>query len=191
MPTSSRTPIPSATFTVTATPTPAWKDVKVLSVTNQGGGVLVTLSVPNVSKAYTLFLGGEKYACTPDAKTPGELFCWGLAIPPVGVPQNITFIDPDDGTTVYQGSTVVTNVSANGDKIIHNNTCAGSGTKQSCEMECRIDPTNNQPCIVASCFDACGLTLSIQTCSNDAPLESFSMCDAETQAAMKKLYGLP
>ena len=191
----SSTPVPSATATLppTASPTPAvgWDKAEVTSVTNQLGGITVSFKIPAVNAAYILYLGGEKYSCQVDAKYPNELYCWGLAIPPAGVTLNMTFVDPTSGQTVYKGQTVITSINATGTKVIQPDTCAEAGVNQSCEMECRIDPNTKQPCIVASCFDACGLTYSIQTCSNSVPLESFSRCDAQTQAAMKKLYNIP
>jgi hypothetical protein len=195
--TPTRSPIPTATDTMTATPAASptlavgWDEAKVVSVTNYAGGISVSLTIPNINAGYNLFLGGEKYSCQLKETSPGQLFCWGLAIPPANKTLNMVFTDPASGTTIYSGQTLITNVAAIGSTVTQGNTCAASGTKRSCEMECRIDPTNGQPCIVASCVDACGLTVSIQTCSNDVPLSSFSMCDAETQARMKKLYGMP
>lgn len=192
-PTQSPTPTASMTVTPAASPTLAvgWDEAKVVSVTNYAGGISVTLTIPNINAGYNLFLGGEKYACQVNETSPGQLFCWGLAIPPANKTLNMVFTDPASGKTIYSGQTVIANVAAIGSSVTQGNTCAASGTKRSCEMECRIDPTNGQPCVVASCVDACGLTVSIQTCSNDVPLSSFSMCDAETQAKMKKLYGMP
>jgi hypothetical protein len=181
------------TATPAASPTLAvgWDEAKVVSVTNYAGGISVTLTIPNVDAGYNLFLGGEKYTCQLNETYPGQMFCWGLAIPPANKAINLVFTDPASGAILYRGQTVITNVAATGSTVTQSNTCAVSGTKRSCEMECRIDPTNGQPCVVASCVDACGLTVSIQTCSNAVPLSSFSMCDTDTQARMKKLYGMP
>jgi hypothetical protein len=103
----------------------------------------------------------------------------------------MAFTDPLDGRVVYLGKTVVTSITPPGSWVSQKSTCAAAGQAQTCEMECRIDPTTGQPCIVASCFDMCGPTNFIQTCSNTVDLSSFTMCDTETQAKMKKQYNLP
>jgi hypothetical protein len=192
-PTATLTPTQTLTATPSASPTPAvgWDLARFNSASNQAGGVSVSFIVPNIAMAYNMLLGGQKYTCQLDEKTPGVLFCWGLAVPPLNTTLTMAFTDPLSGSVVYQGQTVVTSITPPGNWVPHDSTCAESGQTQTCEMECRIDPTTGQPCIVASCFDMCGQTKYIQTCSNSVNLSSFTMCDGETQAQMKKQYNLP
>ena len=57
------------------------------------------------------------------------------------------------------------------------NNCPQRGQNVSCETECRIAPDGN-PCIVATCTDACGPYFSVHTC----PDMSLEFCFLQSRA---------
>ena len=184
------TPAPSQTPSPTATAQAAFDKAKVTAVRNQVGGVMVTIRVPNLKEVYNVILAGVSYTCNLDAKYPDLLFCWGLAGPPYNKNVNLTFLNPTSGAIVLAEKTYLSEADFAPPGTMTNNSanCANKGQNQSCEVECRIDDNGN-PCIVASCFDGCGQTLSIQTCSSN--LTNISFCTADQMNAIKKRYNLP
>lgn len=195
-PSETAAPLPTLTLSPSpapsATPSPDFGKAKILAVvTGQVGGIQVSVSVPNLVAAENLILGGVKFTCQLDAKNRMQLDCWGLATPAYDTPITIAFLDPASGKVDYEGKTQIFSGVAAGKKIYSGTSCPNAGQNQSCEVECRVDPNTNQPCIVASCFDACGDTYAIQTCSDAVPLKQFSMCDGSTMAEMKKRYNIP
>jgi hypothetical protein len=182
----SQTPSPSATATAQA----AFDKAKVTAVRNQVGGVMVTIRVPNLKEVYNVILAGVSYTCDLDPKYPDLLFCWGLAGPPYNKYINLTFLDPSSGAIVLEEKTYLSEAdfAPPGTMTDNSANCANKGQNQSCEVECRIDDNGN-PCIVASCFDGCGQTLSIQTCSSN--LSNISFCTADQMNEIKKRYNLP
>jgi len=182
------TPIPSPA--PSTTPEEAFEQAKVTGVRNQVGGVLVTIKLPNLRSPYNIILAGVKYSCSLDAQYPGLLFCWGLAAPPLNKTLNLAFLDPASGQVVREVQTFLAEADFPPSGAITNNSenCALKGQNQTCEVECRIDE-NGDPCIVASCYDACGQTLSVQTCSSN--LENISFCTAEQLQEIKQRYNIP
>ena len=188
------TQIPSDTPTLLPTPSPTplpgLDHAKVTQIHNQVGGVEVVVSVPNLSTDYNIILAGIKYTCSIDAKYPNDLFCYGLAQPPFNKTVNLTFLNPATGQDVLEIKTYLAEADfpPPGKETNNSTNCTQKGQNQSCEIECRLDPNGN-PCIVASCFDACGQTISIQTC--DSNLNNISNCSAEQLQDIKKRYNLP
>lgn len=184
LPSQTPAPLPSAT------PQAAFDQAKVTAVRNQVGGVMVTIKVPNLSEVYNVILAGVSYTCNLDAKYPDLLFCWGLAGPPYNKDIKLTFLNAKTGAVILEEKTFLAEADFAPPGTVTNNSgnCAEKGQNQTCEVECRIDESGN-PCIVASCFDGCGQTLSIQTCSSN--LSDISFCTAEQLDEIKKRYNLP
>ena len=181
---------PSLTPSPTPTTLPGLDHAKVTQISNQAGGILVTVTVPNLTSVYNIVLAGAKYSCSLNAKYPDRLFCYGLAQPPYNKTVNLSFLDPTSEQVVLEIKTYLAEADfpAPGKETNNSANCAQKGQNQSCEIECRLDPDGN-PCIVASCFDACGQTLSIQTC--DSNTENISNCSDEQLQEIKKRYNLP
>ncbi len=196
--TATATLAPSATVTRTFTPAPsltatqavAFEQLKVLALENRVGGWMLTLAVPGAEKPLSLTLGGNRYDCSVDAQYPGRLFCQGLAKPPFDAQLSLTFSDPQSGAVVYESTLLIPTA------LMVRPTPAGwastgcdrRGQNVSCETECRIDPSGN-PCIVATCTDACGPYFSVHTCP-DMSLD-FASCTPEQWARLKALYQIP
>jgi hypothetical protein len=178
------TPAPSAT------PAAAYDELKVLAVNNRVGGWLVTLSVPGVTRAQRMSLGGNTYDCSVDAQYPDRLFCQGLVKPPFDAQMKLAFLDPQSGQVLYQSNLVIPTALLVPPTLVGwpETGCEQRGQNVSCEVECRIAP-NGSPCIVATCVDACGPYFSVHTCP-DMSLD-FVSCNPEQWARMKALYQIP
>ena len=197
-PAPSETATPAATATLTPTLPPsltptliaAFDQAQVTGMSNQVGGIQLVVTVPSLTVAYNLILGGNKYSCSVDAKYPGKLFCWGLAKPPFDTELTIAFLDVQNGSVVFQTKTVLakkafpTPVPAG----YSWSSCPDRGKNVTCETECRIDPNGN-PCLVSSCFDACGPYFSVDSCPKN--VDHWSVCDPSVAAEMKAKYNVP
>ena len=164
--------------------------MKVLALDNRVGGWLLTLSVPGVTRAQRMSLGGNSYDCSVDGQYPDRLFCQGLAKPPFDAPLNLSFLDPQSGQVLYQSSLLIpTALLVPPTPVGWAETgCDQRGQNVNCEVECRIAP-NGSPCIVATCTDDCGAYFSVHTCP-DMSLD-FASCTPEQWARMKALYQIP
>lgn len=196
MPSETPTPVDTATLTPTLPPslTPtlmaAFDQAQVTGMTNKVGGVQLVVTVPNLTVAYDMILGGNKYSCSVDAKYPGKLFCWGLAQPPFDTTLTIAFLDVQSGSVVFQTKTVLARAAFPTPVPVGYawDNCPERGTKVSCETECRVEP-NGDVCVVSSCFDACGPYFSVDTCPKD--LTTWGACDASVTAKMKAKLNIP
>jgi hypothetical protein len=191
----SATPTRTATATVsasaTATAVAALDQAEVIRINDGIGGIGLVLKIPNLSSVYNLILGGIRFDCTLDAKYPDWLFCWGLKRPPLDIPLQQAFLDPQSGKVVNIRQVVLSSLTlptALPEGYADTN-CPDRGKNISCETECRIDP-NGSPCIVATCTDACGLYRSVQSCPENMTLPS-PICSPEQAAAAKAKYGIP
>jgi hypothetical protein len=203
------TPLPSPTYTVTAAPTVtststatvtaspsatpqvALDQAEVIRINEGVGGVNLVLAIPNLNTAYNLILGGVRYDCELNDQYPDWLFCWGLSRPTLDIPLTEAFLDQQTNQVVLQQKVVLSSAmlptalpAGYGDTD-----CPLRGQNISCETECRLDYDGN-PCIVATCTDACGLYRSVHSCPQDMPLPSRN-CDPEQWAAAKAKYGIP
>jgi hypothetical protein len=195
----SLTPAPTATATLAPTSTPTippaplgrYDEFVVTRVEYRSvGGIALTLKLPGVTRGLNLELGGIKFTCTFDPAYPDALFCPGLSSPPLDTRLPITFTDPLSGQALYQGEVTLrqtmfptpTPISPSG------NWCPERGQKVEVEWECRI--YDNNPCVVATVYDACGYWHSVHSCPDNMELPSPN-CSAEQFAAMRKLYGFP
>uniref|UniRef100_A0A7C4KGY4 Uncharacterized protein n=1 Tax=Anaerolinea thermolimosa TaxID=229919 RepID=A0A7C4KGY4_9CHLR len=189
---------PVLTFTPGASPSPApsttpevqFERLRVLALDNRVGGWMLTLDLPGVQGAMRLSLGGQSYSCVNDPAYPDRLFCQGLARPAYDAPLKLVLQDEASGEILYETTMTIPSalVLPPTPAGWGHNTCADRGKNVSCETECRIAPDGN-PCIVATCTDACGPYFSVHTCP-DMSLD-FRSCSPEQWAALKKLYQIP
>jgi hypothetical protein len=162
----------------------------VTAVDNRLGGWMVYMNLPGVNRDLKLILGGSEYACTFDSLYPDRLFCQGLSKPVYDQALGIAFADAQTGEQLYQSTLLIPSALLVPPTPVGwaGNDCPQRGQNVSCETECRIAPDGN-PCIVATCTDACGPYFSVHTCP-DMSMD-FNSCNPEQWAALKKLYQIP
>jgi hypothetical protein len=200
---SSSTPTASATYTLTPTrtltftpspsPTPlaALDQAEVIQINDGIGGIGLVLKIPHLSTPYNLILGGTRFDCKLDAQYPDWLFCWGLTRPTLDIPLTQALLDPLTNQVVLERKVVLSSAvlpTALPEGYGFTN-CPDRGKNISCETECRLDWDGN-PCIVATCTDACGLYRSVHSCPQDMPLPA-KVCNAEQWVEAKAKHGIP
>ncbi len=192
-PTVTFTPTFTATFTASPSPTAAaaLDQAQVIQINNGIGGYSVVLRIPNLTAPYNLILGGTRYDCQLDAQHPDWLVCWGLARPALDITLTEAFLDPATNQVVFESKVVLSSavLPTALPEGYGNTNCPDRGKNISCETECRLDYDGN-PCIVATCTDACGLYRSVHSCPQDMPLPSI-VCNPDQWAEAKKKYGIP
>ncbi|GIV64231.1 MAG: hypothetical protein KatS3mg045_1570 [Bellilinea sp.] len=183
--------LPSPTITLTPTPLADFSLLRVITLESNTFGWMIQINLPGVSQSLLLRLDGKEYRCSLDERYPERLFCQGLAKPPIDQAMQLVFVNPENGEEIYRGSLIIPLafvVPPTPVGYLHT-ACEERGKNVSCETECRIDPNGN-PCIVATCTDACGPYFAVHSCPDDMPLPSPS-CSAEQWAMMKKRYQIP
>jgi hypothetical protein len=171
IPTETATPLPTLTPTITNTPTPAVDFTKFkLTGVSQKPQVSMSLifTIPGLQAPVQVKVGGSSFYCQVDPKYPNKLFCNGPDLP-IDTELPVSFID-SDGTTVLQKGTIYIPQSILGPKLPDNidwDKCPLRNTNVTCETENRL--WWNPPCVVSTCYDACGYFYSIDTCT---PLKS-------------------
>lgn len=188
----------SATLPPTASPAPSasptatigFDALQVSAVDNRPGGWMVTFKLPGANRAMKVVLGGSAYDCSVDAQYPDRLFCQGLSKPAYDQSLDLLINDAQTGERLYAGKLLIPSALLVPPTPAGwaSNDCPQRGQNVSCETECRIAPDGN-PCIVATCTDACGAYFSVHTCP-DMSL-NFASCNAEQWAALKKQYQIP
>ncbi len=192
-PSPSLTPLLTATWTLTPgptntrTPQARFSEAQVVAVLQHNAGYQLTLKVPGLAQALDVLLANLPYSCQMVAEAPQTLFCQGLSRPPIDQRIAIVFRDPADGQELYQGETYIIQAAVPTPTPAGYFSCPDRGKDVFCEVECRIYGGN--PCIVATCNDACGLYYSIHDCPQDIPNDG--ICDPELEAQMRDKYGLP
>jgi len=198
-PTVTETSAPAPTFTLAPTgtsspsPTPAaaLDQAEVIQINDGVGGIGLVLKIPHLSSPYNLILGGARYECKLDAQYPDWLFCWGLSRPTLDIPLTEAFLDPQTSQVILKREVVLSSAilpTALPEGYANTN-CPDRGKNISCETECRLDYDGN-PCIVATCTDACGLYRSVHSCPQDMPLPAI-VCNPDQWVEAKKKYGIP
>jgi len=195
------TPSPTITLTLTATPTlpptetptpaPQFSSLRFIGVTARYDGASIIIEIPNLQKAYNLTLNGVNYVCQLAESAPNRLFCNGLTKPPVDQAVRLILREPETNTVVYE---TVTSIPSNlvvtpMPRGYYDPNCPQRGLDVKCEMECRIPP-GGEPCVVASCYDSCGLYFSVHTCPENVDVYP-ALCTAEQWAEMKARYNIP
>ena len=170
-PTATTTPLPTLTATITNTPTPTVDFTKFkLTGVSQKPQVSMSLifTIPGLTTPVQVKVGGSSFYCQVDSKYPNKLFCNGPDLV-VDTELPVRFIDTD-GTTVLHKGVIYIPQSILGPKLPDNidwDLCPQRNTNVTCETENRL--WWNPPCIVSTCYDACGYFYSIDTCT---PLKS-------------------
>jgi hypothetical protein len=177
--------------TASPSPTVDLTKAQVIDLSNGYGGIRMILKIKGINVPYNMIMAGIKFSCTINEKYPDYLTCFGLSRPPLDQPVTEAFLDPQTGQVVYQTKIILSSSSLPTQipKGYPNTNCPDRGKNISCETECRIAPDGN-PCIVATCTDACGLYFSVQSCPADMKLPS-PLCNPDQWAQMKKKYGIP
>jgi len=178
------TPLPTMTFTPTVTVTQGaeFGAATIKSIGPHKMGMMLTLEVPGLNHLYKLKILDKLYTCSAVAQYPDRMYCYGPLFE-TGQYQEIAFLEPDSDVEAFRGSFLVPNLNSPtsmpaGDPRTW---CPERGQNVTCEVECRIGP--NGPCIVATCFDACGYYYSVHTCPDDMVIPS-PMCSPEDQARL-------
>ena len=177
-PTLTATPIPTATAeptaspspTLTATPFTAFDEMQYMGAAYGPGGLTYLLfDVPQVADNYLLKVEERDLACAPSDKYDDVLICETTDYDPSFGFLDCEFYAPDGDTLLYSQSFY--HVSKNQGmteapwRIVWStsNNCPQRGETVTCETEWRTVGGNR--CMIASCFDLCGLYYSIDTCS--------------------------
>lgn len=192
-PTETLTATPTSLPSPIVTPTPLtnFSLLRVITLESNAFGWMIQFHLPGITQPLLLKLNGKDYRCSLDERYPDRLFCQGLSKPPIDQVLSLVFVKPESGEEVYRGSLIIPLqfvVPPTPVGYLHT-ACDQRGQNVSCETECRIDPDGN-PCIVATCTDACGPYFAVHSCPDDMPLPSPS-CTAEQWAMMKKRYQIP
>lgn len=182
--TATQTLLPS----ITSSPTPAalFDKAQVTSLTTPGSEVKVALRVPGLKTPLNIILDSRKFSCQMDALAPEVLFCTGATRPHVAAQIPLVFVDAQSGAEVYSGTTYIINQAVPTATREGYASCPNRGKNVSCEVECRIYA--GDPCLVATCFDDCGLYYSLDNCPSG---QNSGICSEEQYAQMKAKYGIP
>ena len=190
-PTTTFTPTPTPPPTETPTPSPEFTSLRFIGVTASYNGVSLIIEIPNLQRVYTLTINGIKYPCQMVDTVPNRLFCNGLAKPPFDQAVRLSLRDPSTDEVVYETTTSIAGnlLKTPAPRGYYDANCPQRGLDVKCEMECRIPPEGG-PCVVASCYDSCGLYFSVHTCPEDVEVYP-ALCTEEQWAEMKARYNIP
>lgn len=192
-PAPSLTPAPTLSPTPSPTPTPpaAFDQARVLSITRNLSGVQIILIIDRLKSAYDITLDKKPYRCAREAAYPDRLVCQGLAMPLPDRPLALEIFPVGSLQPVYSTRLVIaplfipTDIPSGYAKY----DCPDRGKNVVCEVECRVKPDGN-PCVVASCTDACGPYFAVDSCPADLA-QPFTFCDLSQYPELKRLYNLP
>ncbi|MEW6180710.1 MAG: hypothetical protein AB1522_12375 [Chloroflexota bacterium] len=190
-PTATPTSLPTPTVTSTPAPLADFSSLRVITLESSPFGWMIQFHLPGIAQPLLLKLDGKEYQCSVDERYAGRLFCQGLSKPAIDQPLPLVFLNAESGAEVYRSTLTIPLVFVVPPTPVGylNTACEQRGQNVSCETECRIDPNGN-PCIVATCTDACGPYFAVHSCPDDMPLPSPS-CSAEQWVMMKKRYQIP
>ncbi len=183
------------TFTLTPSPSPtlpaAFDAAQPIELASGVGGWKLSFKVPNLTQAYNVVAAGIQFRCTYIAQYAEKLFCFGLSRPPLDQEITIAFLDPNTNQAVYQAKTMFLSVMLPTPvpEGYSTTNCAERGTNVTCESECRIDPDGN-PCVVSTCYDACGPYFSVNTCPDGVTVWP-GMCSEEQWQEQKARHNIP
>lgn len=183
----SRTPTPSST----ATPAVAFDQLEVFSYSEETGSNLLILKVPGVRQDYNIKIDNFDYRCYYDAQYIDRLYCWGNNRPTFSRNINIVFYDLLTNELVH-ASKIMISVKPTLWPVVWNssNNCDQRGENVACTVECRISPESGNPCLAASCYDACGYYFSVNSCPPDMSFP-FESCSKSQRLEQFALYGIP
>ncbi len=190
-PTLTLTATPTLPPTETPTPAPLFSSLRFIGITARYDGASIILEIPNLQKVYHLTINGVNYVCQLAESAPNRLFCNGLSKPPVDQAVRMILRDSETNAVVYEAVTSIPSilVVTPMPRGYYDPNCPQRGLDVKCEMECRIPP-GGEPCVVASCYDSCGLYFSVHTCPENVDVYP-ALCTDEQWAAMKARYNIP
>ena len=166
---------PSATFTATATvtltPTPTvdLAAAKIVSMEFTGvSSMYLVFEITGIQHPYRVQMNAFSYACELLTKRPDWMICSGERIS-YGETVRIKYFEPESEVVAYEVLTQLpegippTPLPVGDPKTW----CPERGQNITCETENR--EYYGVPCVVSTCFDACGYYYSIHTCPEDLP----------------------
>ncbi len=188
-----RTPRPTDTLTPSPSPTPlaAFDQAKPIQLASGVGGWNLTFVVPNLNKAVNVIAAGIQFNCAYDERYPERLFCYGLSRPPLDQTITLAFLDTESGRVLYQSQTVFASAAFPTAVPVGNpeTNCPQRGQNVTCETECRVDPSTNIPCIVSTCYDACGHYFSVDSCPGGVSV--WNVCSDAQWQELKTRFNIP
>lgn len=191
-PSPSPSPLPSLTPTPSNTPTPvvAFDQSEVISYSEEPGSYLLVLKLPGVYKNYDIKVDNYDYIGYFDPAYPDRLFARGYNRPTFSKDIKIVFYDIETKAELYS-STIMIAIRPTLLPVAWNvsNNCDDRGKNVTCEYECRISPADGNPCLAASCYDACGPYFSVNSCPPDMTAP-FNMCNSDQERRLTALYGV-
>ncbi len=184
---------PTLTLPPTETPTPAplFSNLRFIGVTARYDGASIIIEIPNLQQAYQLSINGVNYVCQLADSALNRMFCNGLVKPPVDQAVRLILREPETHLIVHEAVTMIPSilVVTPMPRGYYDANCPQRGLDVKCEMECRIPP-GGEPCVVASCYDSCGLYFSVHTCPENVDVYP-ALCTDEQWAQMKARYNIP
>jgi hypothetical protein len=187
------TPTATPTFTPSPSPTPAvaFDQAQPFELSSGVGGWRLNFKIPNLDRAYDAIVAGIDFGCTYESQYPDRLFCFGLSRPPLDQTITLAFLDPDTRQVVYQTKTVFASVNLPTPvpEGYSSTDCSERGQNVTCETECRIAP-DDSPCIVSTCYDACGPYFSVDTCPKGVTVWK-GLCSDEQWQDQKARNNIP
>ncbi len=190
-PTETGTPTQTGTPTETPTPVPDFSSLRFIGVTASTNGVSIIIEIPNLKQVFDLNINGVDYICQQVEDVVDRLFCNGLAKPPFDQSVRVLLREPETKSVVYDAFTSIAGnlLTTPAPRGYYDPNCPQRGLDVKCEMECRIPPEGS-PCVVASCYDSCGLYFSVHTCPENVDYYP-NQCSAEQWAEMKARHSIP
>ena len=190
-------PSPTDTPTPTLTPEPTqlaqFESFEIIAVEQfQFTGPRITVRLPSIQVPLNLYLNGSLYYCDYEMQYPDRLFCNGFTLPEFETVIKARLMSPETNEMVFEKYIELHRSLLMPDRsqvrTIAHTPCPQAGQNVGCETECRIDYDGN-PCLIATCFDACGPYYTVATCPELAPPWTF--CNEETANYLKGIYGIP
>ena len=167
-----KTPAPTVTFTATLeptatlTPTPAaeFSALRLYGVEYRGSNVSINFEIPGMDQTYQMKINDQDYSCQLAADLADHLFCFGPNLA-FDKEAHIEIMDETGSQKIYETDMVLIPPKYVSPTPVGDMTtwCPQRGQNVFCETENRME--YGTPCIVSSCFDACGYYYSIHTCN--------------------------
>jgi hypothetical protein len=176
LPTATNTAAPTATITiaptatVTVQPTADLSGISVLGAGPSNGFYLINFLKPGIDKEYIVQTdSGLPFSCKIYPEYPDRLICYGPMMS-WGERVKFNFIDPDTTQTVYSLDYTLPDHDWGFAEqqifwCVNPDACPERGQKKTCETEWRKN-SKGKPCMIGTCFDACGFCTGIDTCDN-------------------------
>jgi len=124
----------------------------------------IVFEIKGLQQPYRVQINGYSYECQLSSKFPSWLVCQGQRIS-YGKSVRVKYFEPGSDVVAYE--TLLTLPEGIPPTPLPEGApqtwCPQRGQNITCETENRVDNSGN-PCIVSTCFDACGYYYSINNC---------------------------